>query len=115
MGIVERYVAQAEQAFASRDEDDPSAQAAAAARGTLSLVAEGGGEHNITLAHRLFEESLASAQEAYRRAGQTAPTPPRLGRLPRPGICSYCHYGLEQIGFTEAMDDAFHREVLRGG
>ena len=115
LGIVGRYVTEAERALQSRGEDDPAVQAAAAARSALTSVAAGGGEHNITLAHRLFEESVASAQEAYRLAGQTAPARPQLGRLPRQGICAYCHYELEQIGFTEAMDDAFHREVLRGG
>jgi hypothetical protein len=112
---MERYVAGAEGTVASRGDDDPAAQAAVEARAALSLVAEGGGAHNLTLAHRLFEESLTSAQEAYRLAGGTVPAPPPLGRAPRQGICTYCHYEMGQLGFTEEMDDEFHRAVLRGG
>jgi len=115
MGIVGRYITQAEMALGSRDQDDPAAQATSAARATLASVEAGGGEHNISLAHRLLEESVASAEEAYRLAGQSAPAAPELGRLPRQGICAYCHYEMGQLGFTEAMDDAFHREVLGGG
>jgi hypothetical protein len=112
--LVSSYVGLAERAVASRGDDDPAAAAASGGRRSLTLVAQGRGEHNITLAHRLFEEAVASAQEAYRLSGQQAPPAPHLGRLPRQGICAYCHYELEQLAITEAMDDAFHRDVMLG-
>lgn len=111
---VEFYVAGAEEAVRGRGDEDPAVQVAAAARRTLTLVATGGGEHNLTLAHSLFEDALAFAGDAYRGVGRTAPAAPALGRAPVQGMCTYCHYRLEGLELTEEMDDAFHREVMRG-
>jgi len=115
MDLVDHYVTQAERAVGGRDEDDAAVKAAASARRSLALVAAGRGEHNLTLAHSLFEEALDFAVDAYRELGSAAPARPGMGRQPRQGICAYCHYQIEGIEFTEDMDDAFHREVMEGG
>lgn len=110
--IVERYLQGAEGAVAHRGADDPARQAVARGRARLALVRGGGGQHNLPLAHRLFEEALSDGAEAYRSAGLGVPAPPGLGRAPRQGICAFCHYRMEEPGFSTTMDDAFHREVL---
>lgn len=110
--LVEGYVRGAEGAVAGRPETDPAREAAARARALVALVRDGGGQHNLPLAHRIFEDALAGASEAYRAAGRGVPPAPELGRAPRQGICSFCHYRLREPGFSETMDDAFHREVL---
>ena len=43
------------------------------------------------------------------------PAPPALGRSPRQGLCSYCHYRTDEPGLSESMSDAFHREVMEVG
>ena len=111
--LVDRYLAGAEEAVAGRPEDDPGVRSTARARMLLSLVQESGGQHNLPLTHQVFEDVVAGASEAYRLAGRGAPPAPQLGRAPRPGICAFCHYRLGEPGFSETMDDAFHREVLR--
>jgi hypothetical protein len=77
-------------------------------------VRRSGGQHNLPLTHRIFEDAVAGAATAYREAGGDVPPPPQLGRAPRQGICAYCHYRIQEPGMSDAMDDAFHREVLRG-
>lgn len=110
--MVERYLQGAEAAVASRPEDDAGRQAAARGRTLLTVVEKGGGQHNLPLTHKVFEDVLLESSEAYRLAGLNAPAAPRLGRAPRQGICAYCHYRLPEPGFSERMDDAFHRDVL---
>jgi hypothetical protein len=111
--LVDRYMAGAEEAVAGRPADDPGVQSTARARMLLSLIQESGGQHNLPLAHQVFEEVVADASEAYRLASRGAPPAPQLGRAPRQGICVFCHYRLGEPGFSETMDDAFHREVFR--
>jgi hypothetical protein len=113
--LVDRYLAGAEGAVAGRPAEDPASLAAARARRMLETIRAGGGQHNLPLAHRTFEDAVAGAREAYRLAGVGAPPAPDLGRAPRQGICAFCHYRLGGPGFSERMDDAFHREVLKAG
>ncbi len=110
--MVDGYLAGAEAAVRGRGPDDGAVQAVASARATLDLVRSSGGQHNLPLTHRMFEAAVAGAQEGYRLVGRNAPPAPQLGRAPRQGICAYCHYRLPEPGFSERMDDAFHREVL---
>lgn len=110
--LVDRYLAGAESAVSGRLDDDPGKQAAARGRALLELIRRGGGQHNLPLTHRVFEDVVAQASEAYRLAGQGVPPVPQLGRAPRQGICAFCHYRINEPGFSETMDDAFHREVL---
>lgn len=110
--MVDRYLAGAEAVVSGRGEDDAAVRAAARARAMLDVIETAGGQHNLPLTHRVFVDAVAGAAEAYRLSGRAAPPRPSLGRSPRQRICSYCHYGLPQPGFTERMDDAFHREVL---
>jgi hypothetical protein len=110
--LVERYVTGAESAVAGRGETDRAVQSVTRARALLDLVRSAGGQHNLPLTHRVFEDALSEASAAYRLAGQGAPATPQLGRAPRQGLCAYCHYRLQGPGLTEGMDDAFHREVI---
>ncbi|NJD18814.1 MAG: hypothetical protein FIA95_05975 [Gemmatimonadetes bacterium] len=113
--LVDRYLAGAEGAVAALSAEDPASQAAARARRMLETIRVGGGQHNLPLAHRTFEDAVAGAREAYRLAGASVPSAPALGRAPRQGVCAFCHYRLTGPGFSERMDDAFHREVLKVG
>jgi hypothetical protein len=110
--LVDSYLSGAERAVAGEEEVGAGRQATARARRLLDLVRRAGGQHNLPLAHRVFEQATAAATEAYRSAGRVAPPRPDLGRPPRQGICTYCHYRLAEPGLTERMDDAFHREVV---
>lgn len=104
--LVNRYLTGAENALG---EDNAEL---AEARSLLMLVRDGNGEHNLPLTHRLFQETLERTRAAYREAGRTPPPAPTLGRDPRPGLCSYCHYRVDEPGMSEEMDDTFHREVM---
>jgi hypothetical protein len=110
--LVERYVAGAESAVAGRAEADQAVKSFARARQLLTVIRTAGGQHNLPLTHRIFEDALAASADAYRLSGRGVPTPPQLGRAPRQGLCAYCHYRLREPGLTEGMDDAFHREVM---
>jgi len=110
--IVDRYIAAARRATAGRGADDPAVHAVDQARATLTLLSAGRGEHNIPLAQRMFESALAQAAEAYRLAGEKPPLVPSMGRAPRPGLCTYCHYRLQEPVMSEKMNDAFHRAVV---
>ncbi len=103
---VERYLAEAERAVGAERPE------LGEARALLAQVRDGQGAHNLPLTHRLFEEALARTGAAYRAEGRTVPVPPALGRPPREGLCSYCHYRGTEPGMTEEMDDAFHRAVM---
>jgi hypothetical protein len=85
------------------------------ARSLLELVEEGGGHHNLPLAHRVLSRTLDEAQAAYRAAGRMPPEPPALGRAPQPGLCAYCHYRLDDPWKFGEMSGAFHRDALGVG
>ncbi len=112
MTMVRRYLAGADSAIEGRPDTDPAVRAIADARSRLRLIEQGGGTHNIPLTHRLFQDALADATQAYRDVGRAPPSPPSLGRAPRRGICAFCHYRLPEPGFSRNMPDAFHRQVL---
>lgn len=105
-GLVDRYLGAAEAALG------PESAELAGARELLGLVRRGAGEHNLPLTHRLLQSSLERVGAAYRAAGRTPPAAPGMGRDPRPGLCTYCHYRVNEPGMTEQMDDAFHRAVM---
>ncbi len=115
MAMVRRYVAGAASAVEGRGSHDPAVLAVQDAQSSLDLIQQGGGAHNIALAHRLFQDALADAGRAYRDVGSQAPTPPSLGRTPRRGICAFCHYRLPEPGFSQTMPDQFHRDVVGVG
>lgn len=106
--LVEAYLVRAKQELSGSP--SPPLRAAEA---SVELLRTGGGHHNLTLAHGLLEEALTRSVEAYRGAGKLPPPPPDLGRTPREGLCTYCHYRLTEPRISERMDDAFHRSVLR--
>lgn len=103
VATVERYVETAERAAE-----------VAEARRILTLLEEGDGVHNLTLAHRLLGAAVDAAADALRGAGRTPPEPPALGRTPQQGLCVYCHYRPGELGITEEMRGDFHAEVLSG-
>jgi predicted CXXCH cytochrome family protein len=95
--------------------EDPGPDAAAelaAAASMLELVRSGGAVHNLALAHRLMEEASSRIGEAYRLAGRSVPAAPDLGREPSTGLCSYCHYRVNEPWLFQEMSGAFHREVM---
>jgi hypothetical protein len=111
------YVARAERALSTTSPVTPAADSArallAGARALLSLVREAGGHHNVELSDRLFRESLARSELAYRVLRRTPPPAPALGTPPHMGLCTGCHYdptGPRELG---RMDDALHRSFMR--
>jgi hypothetical protein len=80
----------------------------------LELVQTGGAYHNLLFAHRVMEGATQEIQAAYQAAGRSAPAGPTLGREPSMGVCSYCHYELEDPLVFQEMTGSFHREVREG-
>lgn len=79
----------------------------------LALVERAGASHNVQLADAILRESVDRVRAAYRAAGRQPPAAPEMGRRPRVGFCSYCHYRIgEPTGFDEIPAD-FHQEVTR--
>ncbi|MFW5947622.1 MAG: cytochrome c3 family protein [Gemmatimonadota bacterium] len=77
-----------------------------------SLVAEGGGQHNLEMSDRLMRDALDRAVDAYRLAGRDPPAPPAMGREPHMGLCSYCHYESTQVWDIRDMPADFHETLL---
>jgi hypothetical protein len=79
----------------------------------LALVENAGASHNVQMADAVLRESVDRVRAAYRAAGRQPPAAPEMGRRPRVGFCSYCHYRIgEPTGFDEVPAD-FHEEVTR--
>lgn len=108
-----QYVAAAA-AFA-RTASDSARVHAAAADSLLAYVRQGGAAHNLPLSHRALDEALTRAAAAWSAAGRPAPARPDIGRMPRMGQCTYCHYTWREPLFQQDMPDAFHRRVMRRG
>lgn len=111
--LTERYVGTAERALAGTTSDS-ARTLLATARELLDDVERGGGEHNLPLTHRVLSASLDRTATAYEVVGRTAPAVPDLGRQPRMGVCSYCHYRTEeqQLRTLTAAQVRFHQDVL---
>jgi hypothetical protein len=86
-----------------------------AADSLLAFVRRGGAAHNLPLAHHALEESLTRAAAVYTASGRAAPVRPNLGRAPRMGQCTYCHYVWREPRFQQDMPDAFHRSAMSRG
>lgn len=114
IALTRTYVAGAAAAAAPAGADSARIHAAAA-DSLLRFVQEGISAHNMPLSHRALEEALSRASAAYAAAGRTAPAPPDLGRMPRMGQCTYCHYEWREPRFQLDMPDAFHRRVMSRG
>jgi hypothetical protein len=111
--LTRRYVRGAVRRVEPATRSDSVAGLLTSAEDLLTQVEEGGGVHNLLLSHRMLEAALRRASSAYEAAGRRPPEPPRLGPEPRRGLCGYCHYRLEEIEFSSAMDPEFHRRALR--
>jgi hypothetical protein len=83
------------------------------ARRLVALVRDGGGVHNLPLSHRLLQEATDRVSAAYLARGVAMPAAPELGRQPRMGLCSYCHYRSDDPWLFQEMSGEFHEEVLR--
>lgn len=79
------------------------------ASGFLELVKDAGGQHNLELSDRLIREAVQRSREAYDVAGVAAPAPPELGRVPHSGLCSYCHYRVDEPWDFRTMPEDFHQ------
>jgi hypothetical protein len=110
---VGRYVDGAARSLTGRS--DSATALLGAARDRVTLVREAGAQHNLELSDRLMREAVELARDGYRAAGESAPAPPDLGRVPHIGMCSYCHYEPGGPWDFEAMPDDFHRDVLAPG
>jgi hypothetical protein len=110
--LVDRYVTLAEADAARLPEGDPVRAALSTARERLEWVRAGWGVHNLPLAHQIFEEALAAGAAVYVAIGANAPAAPDMGRPPRSGFCSGCHYQVGQLGLSEDMPEDFHQEVI---
>jgi hypothetical protein len=108
------YVASARAAAAGAAADSARIHAAAA-DSLLRFVRDGGPAHNLPLSHRALQTALERAADAWRAAGRAAPARPDLGRMPRMGLCTYCHYTWREPRFQVDMPDAFHRRVMQRG
>jgi len=108
--LTERYLTTAERRL--RSSGASSAVLLRQARDWVETLEEASGVHNLGLTHRLLARALERSGDAYAVAGVSAPAPPELGREPRSGLCSYCHYRPGETTITAQMDTVFHREVL---
>jgi hypothetical protein len=107
------YVNAAGTEFGASAPDSARALVASASE-MLALVREAGGQHNLELADRIFRESVRRVGEAYRLAGRTPPTAPRLGSPPHSATCSGCHYDQGPWDLRR-MPAGFHEELVRRG
>ena len=114
IALTRTYVAGAATAAAPAGADSARIHAAAA-DSLLEFVRQGISAHNMPLSHRALEEAVARASAAYVAAGRSAPARPDLGRMPRMGQCTYCHYEWREPRFQLDMPDAFHRRVMSRG
>lgn len=111
--VVGRYVQRGKEALAGAGGPDSVQILLNDADAFLTLVRQAGGEHNLRLSHKLFTESLARTARAYELAGRTPPERPYLGRPPSMGICSYCHYRLNDPMEFQEMPEDFHLRVMK--
>lgn len=112
LGAVEGELSRAGQRIGTNDEAE--ARLAEAAR-ALATIRDGGGVHNVRLAHRLLVAASGHVQGAYEAAGLEAPPSVPLGPEPSRGLCNYCHFRIGDTQLTEEMDTIFHRDVLGVG
>ena len=83
----------------------------AAADSLVDVVRAGGAIHNLRLSHQLLERALSDVGDAWRAAGDAPPSLPDLGREPSMGLCSYCHYRLDEPWLFEEMSGPFHASI----
>lgn len=79
--------------------------------GYVELVARAGAQHNLALSDELLRRGVELAEAAYGAAGRRAPVTPELGRRPRVGFCSYCHYRIGEPADFQEMPEDFHLDV----
>lgn len=107
------YLATAESRLSSVG--DSVAALLAGARELLTMVRAGGALHNLRVSDEAYRAVVSRSEAAYELAGRSAPSTPDMGRRPRPGFCSYCHYPVDQPRRLGRMPLDFHREVFGEG
>ena len=112
MALVEPYLATAEGVVGRLATSDERRAQLSVSRGRLELLRSAGGEHNVRLAHQIFEEVVDASTAVLEASGVVASSEPALGEPPRSGFCTYCHYQIDQERTTEGMPEDFHREVM---
>jgi predicted CXXCH cytochrome family protein len=68
----------------------------AEARGLMAFLQRAKPAHNLAATDQIMRQALRLADQAYRLAARTPPTPPELGPEVRQGSCFACHYGIEE-------------------
>lgn len=79
----------------------------------VETVEAGGPLHNLRLSHQLLVAATDRLNQAWLDARRSPPPPPDLGREPSMGLCSYCHYRVNDPWLFEEMSGAFHRQLIR--
>ena len=78
----------------------------------LALVRTAGGQHNLELADRIFRNSVAHVENAYRLSGRRAPAEPQLGNTAHVGTCTFCHYsGTERMNYSSVSGELHERLI----
>lgn len=106
------YRNEAQVALADNPAPDSVAALLQAGAELIALVERGGASHNLELAHELFEEAVGLTGLAYGVAGRVSPPAPDLGRAPRMGLCTYCHYDPGQVLDPARIPADFHRSLM---
>lgn len=88
----------------------PAVDSAAA---LLALVDSAGAVHNLELSHRMMLDAVETVIRGYNAAGVAPERAPDLGRQPSQGLCSYCHYRIDDPWLFQDMEGEFHRKVMR--
>lgn len=107
---VRRMVARAENRLSG---NEAGSAAVDSARALVALVDTAGAVHNLALSHRMMEDAVAAVIRGYERAGAAPERGPELGRRPSQGLCSYCHYRVDDPWLFQEMSGEFHRKVMR--
>lgn len=79
----------------------------------VALVDSAGAVHNLPLSHRMMVDAVETVIRGYGAAGVSPERAPELGRQPSQGLCSYCHYRIDDPWLFEDMSGEFHRKVMR--
>lgn len=77
----------------------------------VDLVERTGAQHNLAFSDRLLRLGVELTGDAYRVQGRRVPPGPDLGRRPRVGFCSYCHYRIGEPADFQEMPEDFHQAV----
>lgn len=110
---VRGMISRARSRLRSSGSSDSGLAAVDSAAALVALVDSAGAVHNLTLSHRMMEDAVATVIRGYGEAGVAPERAPDLGRQPSQGLCSYCHYRIDDPWLFQDMSGEFHRKVMR--